>query len=483
MTAFDPLLVTRRQVLKYGVAGIAGAVASPAMGLTDNANRAFEISVGKNRANILSGQAMPTEVWSYNGIVPGPVLRVQQGQRIQVVAENKLEEGTTIHWHGIRLPNAMDGVPYVTQAPIAPGETFVYDFVADDAGSFWYHPHTNSMEQVARGLSGALIVEEVDPPDVDRDELWVLDDWRLTREAAIHPSFAHPHDLSHVGRLGNVVTVNGSEMEEFPLRMGERIRLRLVNVANARIFGLEIKDHNPWLVALDGHPIKPSQLDENPLILAPGMRADLILDATGSKDRRYAVIDNFYPRFCYKLLDLVYDGGTSIVGARQPPRQLSANPVPEPDLVRAEQHQIVFEGGAMGGMREANMLGRMLSIREMFERRVFWAINGKIQAPMVLGDSIDPLFILKHNRSYVLSMRNNTAWPHPIHLHGHSFRVIRRNGKGVSAPPLRDEVLLMPKDEVDVAFVANNPGDWMFHCHVLAHQKSGMMGVIRIESV
>lgn len=481
MNNFDTRF-TRRQILKCGFIGVTSAIAWPVLGKSKNANRAVEFTAAKSQVKILSGSQGSTEVWSYNELIPGPVLRIRQGQRVQVVAENKLDQGTTMHWHGIRLPNAMDGVPYVTQAPIAPGEKFIYDFVADDAGTFWYHPHTNSMEQVARGLSGPLIVEELNPPDVDRDELWVLDDWRLTRDGGIHPSFNHPRDMSHAGRLGNVVTVNGWEMDDFRLRVGERIRLRIVNVANARIFGLEFEDHAPWLVALDGHPVRPKQFNDSPLVLAPGMRADLIIDASGAKGKRYAVVDGFYSRSRYKLLDLFYAGSAQIQATRKPPKQLPPNPVPEPNLSRAEQHSIVFEGGAMGGMREARMQGREFSIRDMLEHGMFWAINGEIYPPMKLGDSVDPLLSLKKDRSYVLSMQNKTAWPHPIHLHGHSFRVIRRNDKKIEDPPLRDEVLLMPRDKVDIAFVADNPGDWMFHCHILAHQKSGMMGVIRVES-
>ena len=122
-----------------------------------------------------------TPVWCYDGNVPGPEIRVRQGDRLRVVLDNALGEDTTIHWHGLRLPNAMDGVPDVTQPPVHPGETFAYEFDAVDAGTFWYHPHANSLEQVARGLYGVLVVEEREPAlRVDRDVTWVLDDWRMT---------------------------------------------------------------------------------------------------------------------------------------------------------------------------------------------------------------------------------------------------------------------------------------------------------------
>ena len=139
----------------------------------------------------------------------------------------------------------MDGVPHLTQPPIAPGETFVYEFDVPDAGTYWYHPHERSFEQVGRGLYGPLIVEEREPIQVDRDVTWVLDDWRLLPDAQISDDFGNFMDASHNGRVGNTVTVNGRILETFPVRAGERLRLRLINAANARIFALEFQDHRP----------------------------------------------------------------------------------------------------------------------------------------------------------------------------------------------------------------------------------------------
>ncbi len=137
---------------------------------------------------------------------------------MRVAFENALPDPTTVHFHGIRLPNAMDGVPHLTQPPIEPGASFVYEFDLPDAGTYWYHPHLGSPEQVGRGLSGALIVDEVEPPAVDRDLVWVLSDWRLDREARIVANFDNFMDASHGGRIGNTVTVNGEVRES--LRRG-----------------------------------------------------------------------------------------------------------------------------------------------------------------------------------------------------------------------------------------------------------------------
>ncbi|QQP89475.1 multicopper oxidase domain-containing protein [Skermanella rosea] len=141
----------------------------------------------------------------------------------------------------------MDGVPHMPVPPIAPGETFTYEFEVVDAGTFWYHPHIRSHEQVGRGLSGALIVEEQEPIQVDRDLTWMLGDWRSKADASISNDFGNMMDLSHNGRIGNSVTINGQVVEDFPVRSGERVRLRLINppMPASSAFGSRVIGH--WL--------------------------------------------------------------------------------------------------------------------------------------------------------------------------------------------------------------------------------------------
>jgi DNA-binding protein Fis len=144
-----------------------------------------------------------TDIWGYDGVVPGPVLRLTRGKELRLRLVNDLPEETTLHWHGVRVPNAMDGVPRLTQAPVAPGASFDYRFAAPDAGTFWYHPHLYASEQLDRGLYGALIVEEPEPVGVDRDVVLILDDWRLNAGGSIdEASFRSIHDAAHAGRIG-----------------------------------------------------------------------------------------------------------------------------------------------------------------------------------------------------------------------------------------------------------------------------------------
>jgi FtsP/CotA-like multicopper oxidase with cupredoxin domain len=220
----------------------------------------------------------PTAIWGFDGKVPGPVLRVAQGARLQRRFRNDLPQASTIHWHGIRIANAMDGVPGMTQQTVAPGTEFLYDFTLPDAGTYWYHPHNRSWEQMARGLYGALIVEEkAGAPEVDSDEVLLIDDWRLAEGAQIADGFGALHDWAHAGRIGNWITVNGDGGWSRDVPHLTRMRLRLVNTANARIFTLETRGLEGWVVALDGMPLDlPQPLAE--LTLAPAQRADLIVD-------------------------------------------------------------------------------------------------------------------------------------------------------------------------------------------------------------
>ena len=442
--------MNRRQFLSLG----ALALARPARAQP----KVRKLSIAPARQALVGAGNPDTAVWAYNGSVPGPELRFRQGERLRVEVENALPAETTVHWHGLRLPNAMDGVPGVTQPPIAAnGGRFVYEFDLPDAGTFWYHPHLGSPQQVARGLSGALVVEEREPPAVDRDLVWVLSDWRLDREARIVENFGNPMDASHAGRIGNTVTVNGAIRESFAVRAGERIRLRLVNASNARIYALEFEGHEPSIIAFDGQPVAPQR--QSSVVLGPGMRADLVLDCSGKPGSAHRIVDRFYRSRAYELLKIQYSSESALRTSFAPVPRLPANPIAVPDVSKAERHRIVFAGGAMGAVPNQGE-----------HKGLFWTVNGR---PVSEHAHHETLLNLRLGRSYVMELVNETSWHHPIHLHGHVFRVL---SSGLWA----DSVLLDPKSRAEIAFVADNPGDWMLHCHVLEHQASGMMALVRV---
>jgi FtsP/CotA-like multicopper oxidase with cupredoxin domain len=428
------------------------------------------LTAGPATVPLVGGKWPDTKVWAYDGVVPGPEIRVRQGDMVRIVARNGLDQPTTVHWHGIRLPNAMDGVPDLTQEAIPPGGQFSYEFEAIDAGSFWYHPHVNSMEQQDRGLAGALIVEEREPVLVDRDVTWVIDDWVLRETAQIDESFGHPMQMSHGGRTGNTVTVNGRIPTEFAARSGERIRLRLINVANARTFGFKFGTLAPKIIALDGQPVMPHEPAGGRVVVAAAQRVDLIIDMPGKPGEKIQVTDDYVRGREYKFITIAHDDGKPLRDSPlDAPIALAANPLPVPVLDdQAQRELIVMSGGAMGRMPP--------NVDKFVKQGQFWFLN---DLPAE-GREGKPLFSVKKGRTCIIGMVNETNWEHPMHLHGFAFRVLSRNGKPNMRGEWLDTVLVGRQETVEIAFVADNPGDWMFHCHVLEHMAAGMSSFLRV---
>ncbi|MER9329179.1 multicopper oxidase family protein [Mesorhizobium sp. M0488] len=463
------------------LATVAGAAVSASMRAARASavdERQIKIAPGEARLNGVDNPS--TAVWTYNGTVPGPALRLRQGQPVRIAVENGLDEETTVHWHGIRLPNAMDGVPGLTQRPIKPGESFVYEFTPPDAGTFWYHPHADSLVQIGRGLAGPLIVEEAEPVAFDRDLLWLLQDWRLTKDGQVAGGFGSMMDASMSGRVGNLVTVNGQAQPDQAVRAGERVRLRLANASVARLMALRFEGHRPVVVAVDGQPCVPHEPENGRVVLAPAMRVDIVLDMQGDPGSRHATIDDFYDGLAYTLVNLAYEKGPPLRAHRlDAPVGLPRNPLSAPDLAKAVRQEIVLQGGMMGGGKLAGMGGMMSMGMPGMNGGAAWAINGM----SMTGDGhagMAPQFTLERGTTCRLTMRNETAWWHPMHVHGFSLSVLTRNGSPVPHRQWQDTVLLAPKDTVECAFVADNPGDWMLHCHVADHQMAGLMTVFRV---
>jgi len=272
-----------------------------------------------------------------------------------------------------------------------------------DAGTYWYHSHFQSSEQMDRGLYGALIVEEREAAAFSRDVTWVLDDWRITSSGSVSETFGNAHDMSHAGRVGNVITVNGSMREAFPVRAGERLRVRIVNAANARIFALRFQNHRPRIIALDGQ--LPHEPEQGRVVVAPGMRCDLLLEADAEPGSRHDVQDIFYPRDAYVLMQIVYGADTVPPLRSREFESLPPNPVAEPDVDAARHHEIRFEGGMMGTLHGALLDGQPMDMRALLRRGKAWAVNGTVSD----GHAMRPSLVLQRGRSYVFRMTNDTA--------------------------------------------------------------------------
>lgn len=463
---------TRRDLLLTGAA--AGAVAALGRPLAAAEADGFAVIEARPATVQLAPDGYaPTGIWGFDGRAPGPVLRAAQGGRLQRRFRNALPQASSIHWHGIRSANAMDGVPGLTQAAVGPGGTFDYDLLLPDAGTYWYHSHNRSVEQVARGLHGALIVDEpaADRPDVDRDEVMVLDDWLLDPESAqLDTDFAAAHDRSHGGRIGNLTTTNGLFDRSMPVRRHERLRLRLINAANARIFSLGLVGFEGWTVALDGMPLATPEPVADAVLLGPGQRADLIVDVVaGEGESAYLArmeADRAAPQVTFPVR------GAAGLARRGPPAALPANPEDAIELgADALSLSLEMEGGAMGRLRQAAWNGQVRDAAALARENQFWAFNGTV------GLTDTPLARIDRGRSARVEIVNNTAFPHAMHLHGMHFREVLADG---GLGPLRDTALIFGEERREIAFVAANPGDWAFHCHMLSHADAGMMTWIRV---
>ena len=461
---------TRREFLRHGAATIA-ALTLPVSARAKTGS--FTELTARPASTQLAPPSYPkTDIWGYDGMMPGPELRIARGARVQRSFRNALPEASSVHWHGIRIDNAMDGVAGLTQSPVAPGASFDYDFTLPDAGTYWYHAHTNSMEQVARGLSGPLIVDEADAPDVDRDEVLMLDDWLIDPETGgFMEPFAHPMMMSHGGRTGNLVGVNGRFDFALTAQKHERLRLRLINAANARIFVLRLQGMAGWTVALDGMPLPAPETVEGEIVLAPAQRVDLIVDVTAEEGSPAGLLMSQDDDSWVALADMTVSGSRARV-ARPAPAALPPNPRTDlPDLAQARQFEMAMEGGAMAGMESALFEGERLGFRELVSRGQFWALAGQV------GRSDTPFASLSRGETVRLRLSNDTVFPHAMHLHGMHFRELRGDG---SLGPLRDTILSLPQEPLEIAFVADNPGKWLFHCHMLAHAASGMTTWIEV---
>jgi FtsP/CotA-like multicopper oxidase with cupredoxin domain len=418
--------------------------------------KAFDIVAAETEAPLIDGTRM--RVWAYNGTVPGPTLRVRLGDTLRVRFTNRLPQPTTIHWHGVRVPNAMDGVPHATQPPIEPGETFVYEFTPKDAGTFWFHPHIRSSEQVERGLYGVLIVDDPRSLPYSRDVVWVLDDWLRDASGQIVEQFNTRHDLMHDGRWGNVVTVNSSQHETLVVSSGERIRLRLLNTANGRVFKPDFSGLDAKVIAVDGMYLR-APIDPGELEIAPGNRVDLDIAFAAASTKRIAVVDRFYAPRPYHLADILVDGSAS----------------PPPFFTSPAHAHVPTWRAALGTPVDHEF---RLNARGGGPFGIEWTIND--QAFTGHEQHHPAAVTFTGGRFQHLRFSNESYRLHPMHIHGMFFRLLARNGVAVDEPFFRDTVLIHGKETIDVGVVPLDIGHWMMHCHILEHAEAGMMTMIDV---
>jgi len=380
-----------------------------------------------------------TGMLGFNGTMPGPELRVRRGQRVAVEVENGLDEGTAVHWHGIRLENMMDGVPVLTQELIQPGARMTYSFVPPDSGTYWYHSHYISNEQVARGMMGPLIVEDDVPPDVDHDITVLLSDWRMQEDGSLVEEYSDMHSVAHGGYMGNFAR---GFLSKSTVRIGDRVRLRLINAATNRIFPVQVSGARGSIVAYDGMALTvPRPLTQ--IILAPAQRADLIVDVGAAVGFDMVTRDGLY-----RLAELAAEGSNT---DRVPDEVAALSPPDLPIPATPTQHlTLTMMGGAMSGRHNGDNI---------------WAFNNVSDLPE------EPFGTFQRGETVRITMVNDTSFPHGIHLHGHHFYEV---GEGDTLGDLRDTTLVDAGTSRDIICVFDNPGRWLLHCHMLSHAVGGM---------
>lgn len=393
------------------------------------------------------GGSMTYEMMTYNGSIPGPVLNAVAGNEVIVHFTNELAEPTTVHWHGLRIPDEMDGTPRV-QDPIPPGGTFTYRFVVPEAGTFWYHPHVRANEQLEKGLSGPIVIRDALDPAYDAERMIVLDDILIDPASSVLPAFLASHPEVMHGRYGNVLLTNGRRSDLVPPGMadeGQVERWRIVNVANARTMELAIANAAFRVIGTDGG-----------LLAEPYETANLTVPVGA----RYDVEVSYDQPGIVALQSRLVEGGTSpvylveVASTGMAPRIVDRI-LPEPrspgTAVRDERITFSAVDDPTLGLR--------------------WQLNG-LDAP------IDPLFTFAQGDVVHITLENQAGPEHPFHLHGQWFEVV--SGAGVR-PGLYDTVLIPGLSTIEIIAYLDNPGRWMAHCHILEHAELGMMAEIVVE--
>ena len=388
-----------------------------------------------------------TRAWGFNGQIPGPTIEAHVGDVLEVRFTNRLPEPTNIHWHGLQIPAAMDGTDMV-QRPIAPGDTFVYRFRLPDAGTFWYHPHSNEVVQLERGLYGAIVVRGPEEPQLDVDRVLVLDDVALDRKGQIKPPgwWIEQHD----GRQGNTRLVNGKKEPELTIAAGQTERWRIVNAASARYVRLSIGERPFTILGTDGGLID-APVTVNEILLTPADRVEI-------------AVGPFVEGETLRVESLPYNRMTVARARRETFATLRVGPAApsRTEIRRLLRHIEPLVSGPVTPTREVH-----LGVKPSLRHGVDFVIN---QEPHHRDEPV------KVGELQVWDVINDTMMDHPFHLHGFFFQVVEVNGEPPAFRSWEDTVNVPPKGRVRIAWLPDDrPGEWMYHCHILEHHASGMM--------
>lgn len=461
---------------------------APVKQIQENGRTVKEFEITAKTATHELKNGVKFEAYTYNGSVPGTQIRVTEGDRVRIKFKNELPERTAIHWHGVPVPNAMDGVPGVTMNALKTGESFTYEFDATVPGTYMYHSHQNSADQIDKGLYGTLIVEPKNPSvKYDKDFTLVLDEWSTMMlgvggnmsgsgmAGMDHGSMNHDAMQQQMNQTGmshdammkqmyDIFTVNGKagdQIKPLEVKAGERVKLRFVNVGY-QSHKLHLPGQPFKVTHTDGQPIdNGGEVTDQLLVIAPGERYDIEFVAGSSG---FVIDDHNNSAASADIrIPVRVQGETAMNNPNDSKQNLPELNIaayakasqPFGDKKPTLEYTMNLNNEPLGGMEEK------------------FTINGKT------FPNTDPIQVKKGDIVKVKLVNKGTA-DHPMHLHGHFFQVISKNGQPI--PPLtKDTLNVKPNEEYEVVFEANNDGNWVFHCHDLHHAAGGMVTVVKYE--
>jgi FtsP/CotA-like multicopper oxidase with cupredoxin domain len=432
--------------------------------------------------------------WTFNGSVPGSQIRVKQGEKVKINLKNELPDPVSIHWHGIPVPNEMDGIPGVTQNAVQPGESFVYEFTASVPGTYMYHTHQDGVNQLDKGLYGSFIVEP-QKRTYDRDYTLMLDEWMSNPTEMDSQMSGMDHSnmsgmdnsnsqsgknqtteskdgqaqMDHNMSAYDVFTINGKSgesIEPLAVKKGERIRVRLINIGYLS-HKIHLHGHSFKVVATDGQEVnQPQEIKDQLVSIAPGERYDI--EFTADNPGNWLLESHGDTEGTEGMKTVInYEGVND-----------------NTDKSNQKENLPNFNFNAYGKNANAKFtLNQKYDVEYTMDLNTLkkdgntsYTINGKS------FPETDPINIKKGDLVKVKLVNNSPTGDHPMHLHGHFFQVLSKNGVPIKGSPImKDTINLKPGDEYVVALEANNPGNWLFHCHDLHHATAGMVDVVKYE--
>ena len=480
------------------IVGLASAQQTIELFLEDGNSLSLDAKIVKKKI-----QGNEVRMYGYNGQIPGPRLKVRQGSTIYVNFTNNLDQETTVHWHGLRLENAFDGVPEITQDSLKPGESFLYKLDFPDAGIYWYHPHVREDYQQELGLYGNIIVLPNDSKllnKVNREEYLMIDDIQLTKQGDITPYYDGKINQVLMGRFGNSFLINGQEKYGLSAKKGEVIRFYITNPSNVRVLNLMIPGVSIKKIGSDGGTYTREELVDS-VILAPSERAtiEVLFPDSGI----YKLL-NKNPFKTYELAsievssEIIDEDFSFIFNSLDENEEIIAETTQYLNYLSKEPDKTLvlsMEFSAMAGMNHG-MMGMVMSDEEegiewedlmgpanlaSSNNTIDWLIvdkdtgrtNMDIQYDWRVGDRV--------KIRIVNSKESMHPMQHPIHFHGQRFLVLATDDVPNNNFVWKDTVLVPTGKTVDILLEITNPGEWMAHCHIAEHLSDGMMMSFSVE--